>query len=327
MNPTFSSNRIFISHSCDDHEQVLALIDSLEAASFSCWASFRDIPAGALWDKVIEKALREATAAIVFVTQSSIESNYVRAEVDDALSRNQTVIPVIAEDVELPLRWRTLQNIKWSDNSRDLAINAIIEALPQTALNSLRLALDDSGRFEKVRSLILQHAEWLPIEFAMARYYSMRPNTVILPDSPVDFFAARLDTPGPRASLYYLCSPTESPVSSSGGARPHIRKTLTKVRRHLNFLSHPIPSEHELAPTSLFAAEAHKWRMIPPRYTQFSVYLIAGRRHHYEGRALAAREAILGKANRMICQDVKFEARLDLMSYDRLLANASSGKK
>lgn len=321
-NPTFATDHIFISHSSADQPQVLDLINRLRATSLSCWVSFQDIPPGAHWEQSIEKALRAAAAVLVYVTKSSVESDYVRAEVDDAISRNKTVIPIIAENVELPLRWRALQYVRWPDTSRDVAIGAIVETLPQAALESLHQALGDPSQFERAKVLITQHVEWLPMEFRMSHLHTIRINATIFPDSPVDCFAGRLDTPGPRAILYYLCSPTDSPISPSGGARPHIRQVLAKVRSHLDYLSRPMPSEHILAPPTLFASEAHEWRMVPPRYTEFTVHILAGRRRHYDGRALAARELIVAKANRAIFRGANFRGQLDLMSYDRVLSNA-----
>ncbi|PTT91704.1 hypothetical protein DBR42_03355, partial [Pelomonas sp. HMWF004] len=280
------SGNIFLSHASDDLALAEHIARLLEESGVYTWTSFRDIPPGGHRDEAIETALRSAEALVVVVTNSSIQSRQVRAEVDEAIGANKTVVPILVEDVALPLRWRTLQYVRWIENEAQRCVSAIASVLPDRAVTELKIALSDESQFDKVRALILAHPEWLPMEHHMANYYSFRVLPDVCENSPVDCFAARLDTPGPRAILVYLTSPYEGPFSASGGARPHLRRALSKIRLHTEFLGKGLPATHALAPPILFAAEAHQWKYILPQYTGFRVYVVAGRRKHYQGAIL-----------------------------------------
>lgn len=315
--------KIFLSHADADQAITRHIAHFLEEAGVDIWASFRDIIPGAHWDEAIESALSSATALAVVITRSSIESRYVRAEVEAAIAANKTVVPILVEDVVLPLRWRTLQHIRWSTDDAQTCAISIASVLPDRAVAELRAALTNESDFNKVRELVLAHPEWLPMEAQMSHWYSFRVEPEIATDSSVDCFAARLDTPGPRAILVYLTSPYEQPFSASGGARPHLRKALSKIRLHTDFLRRELPAAHPLAPPTLFAAEAHGWEYILPRYTGFRAYIIAGRRTHYQGAMLKVRNLFVAKTNTELFPYDKLRlSAFEVLSYDRLLESA-----
>lgn len=315
--------KIFLSHATADQAVTRHIAQLLEGAGVDTWASFRDITPGAHWDETIEAALRSAAALAVVVTSSSIESRYVRAEVEDAIAANKTVVPILVEDVVLPLRWRTLQHVRWNADDAQTCANAIASVLPDRAVAELRSALTSESDFNKVRELILAHPEWLPMEAYMSNWYSFRVEPEIATNSAVDCFAARLDTPGPRAILVYLTSPYERPFSASGGARPHLRKALSKIRLHIDFLRRELPATHPLAPPTLFAEETHGWKYILPLYTGFRVYVIASRRVHYQGAMLKARNSFVAKTNaELFSFDEHRHCTFEVLSYDRLLESA-----
>jgi len=315
--------KIFLSHATADQAVTRHIAHFLEEAGVDTWISFRDITPGAHWDETIEAALRSAAALAVVVTSASIESRYVRAEVEYAIAANKTVVPILVEEVVLPLRWRTLQHIRWNADGAQACANTIASILPDRAVAELSSALSSGSDFNKVRDLVLAHPEWLPMEAHMSNWYSFRVEPEVVADSTVDCFAARLDTPGPRAILVYLTSPYERPFSASGGARPHLRKSLSKIRRHTDFLRRKLLATHPLAPPTLFAAEAHSWKYILPWYTGFRVYVIAGRRVHYQGAMLEVRNSFVAKANtELFPYDELRLCAFEVLSYDRLLETA-----
>lgn len=316
-------SKVFLSHATADQAVTRHIAYCLQGVGVDTWVSFSDITPGAHWDETIEVALRSAAAVIVVVTSSSIESRYVRAEVEDAIAANKTVVPIVIEDVVLPLRWRTLQHIRWNADDAQSCANAIASILPDKAVAELRTALTIESDFNKVRQLVLAHPEWLPMEAYMSNWYSFRVEPEILTNSTVDCFAARLDTPGPRAILVYLASPYERPFSASGGTRPHLRKALSRICAHTDYLRREIPAAHPLAPPTLFSAEARDWRYILPRYTGLHVYVIAGRRVQYQGAMLKARNSFVARTNADLFPHDKHQlCMFELMSYDHLLESA-----
>src|SRR5258708_5642629 len=105
---------VFLSHSSHDREEAELIYQRLLKCGVDAWASFRDIPPGAEWDKSIQAALDDARFVLIVVSHSSVESSYVRTEVEFALNEGKTVIPILIENVKLPLRWHTLQFVDYT---------------------------------------------------------------------------------------------------------------------------------------------------------------------------------------------------------------------
>jgi hypothetical protein len=317
-------SHVFVSHSKSDKRITEIVCESLAAEGIPTWASFLDIPSGSNWDESIETALRGASAVIVIVSPASVRSDYVRAEVEEAIRRQKTVIPVVTKAADLPLRWRMLQYVKWSSAHAKRCVRQIASGLPQTTASQLREALDNPSRFDDVRALILKHTEWLPLEYYMALDYTFKTNALISAGSRADCFAGRLDTIGPRAYLYYLGSPYRTPIYRSGAPSPHLRELLVTICGHSLRLRTKMGETHQLAPKRLFRAELWGWRETFPYYTSLKVYVIIGRRRHYRGCLRAARERIVAEINKdLFPREPYYGGGFEIMSYDRILDTLS----
>ena len=98
---------IFISYARDDRDRVGVIADGLKAEGFSVWWDPNILP-GATYDDVIEEELDRAKCAIVAWSPNSRTSKFVRAEAGEASDRD-VLIPVILEDVKIPLAFRRIQ--------------------------------------------------------------------------------------------------------------------------------------------------------------------------------------------------------------------------
>lgn len=314
-------DHVFVSHASKDKRATKFICDALNAEGISTWVSFCNIPPGANWDESIESALTQASAVIVVVSPSSVKSRYVRTEVEQAIRTQKTVIPVIIEPTQLPLRWQMLQNVKWNSGRTKALARQIAQGLPHATASELGKALADTSRFNDVKDLILQHAEWLPIEFHMAAHYAYRTKVKILNGSQVDCFAGRIDTMGPRACLYYLGSPYHKPIKASGQPSAQFRELLDTIRIHSKFLSQGIRQTHQLAPKKFFRADRWQWKKDFGVYTVLRINVIIGRRQHYQGTAKTARQRIISEISKeMFCPvDYALGGGFEIMSYDRIL--------
>jgi outer membrane biosynthesis protein TonB len=104
---------IFISYASPDRPFAQKLSHALEQQDFSVWWD-RTIAPGKTFDEVIEAALSEASSVIVVWSKMSVTSQWVRAEAGDAMNRG-ILIPVLHEEVTLPLVFRQIQAAQLSD--------------------------------------------------------------------------------------------------------------------------------------------------------------------------------------------------------------------
>jgi YD repeat-containing protein len=98
---------VFISYAAEDRELTTRIAAYLTSHGWTVWWD-RHIPLGMAFDEVIDQALRDADCAVVLWTKASVASRWVRAEASVA-ARRDILIPVLAEDVEIPLEFRLLQ--------------------------------------------------------------------------------------------------------------------------------------------------------------------------------------------------------------------------
>ena len=98
---------IFISYAREDRERAKELAGVLERRGWSVWWD-RLIPAGGSFNRIIEEELTRAKCVIVLWSRHSVESNYVQNEAGEA-DRRSVLVPVLVEDVRIPLPFRHLQ--------------------------------------------------------------------------------------------------------------------------------------------------------------------------------------------------------------------------
>jgi RND family efflux transporter MFP subunit len=121
---------IFISYSSQDRERVAPLAKALEGNGWDLFWD-RNIPPGKTWDEVIEEAIGDARCIIVVWTAASVNSGWVRAEAEEGLGRN-ILVPVMFEDVKIPLRFRPVQAanlIAWEGDTSDAGYKQLQQAL------------------------------------------------------------------------------------------------------------------------------------------------------------------------------------------------------
>jgi formylglycine-generating enzyme required for sulfatase activity len=99
---------IFLSYATEDRERIWPLVAALEAMG---WSVFWDriIPTGQTWWQVIPQEIRSCRAVIVVWSQQSVESVYVRDELEEGRRRGIRLLPVRVEEVDPPFGFGSLQ--------------------------------------------------------------------------------------------------------------------------------------------------------------------------------------------------------------------------
>ena len=109
---------IFLSYSREDLERVSPLVAALEAEGLSVWWD-RKIAPGESFEEVIDAAIGAASCVLVLWTQHSVASVWVKTEATEGLEKG-TLLPVLLDDVRLPLSFRRVQAanlVGWPDDS------------------------------------------------------------------------------------------------------------------------------------------------------------------------------------------------------------------
>lgn len=91
---------VFISYSSIDRQAAFAACATFEAAGIRCWIAPRDVAAGAEWAEEIINAIEAARIMVLIFSGNSNESRQVRREIELAVSRNLTIMPLRLERIE-----------------------------------------------------------------------------------------------------------------------------------------------------------------------------------------------------------------------------------
>jgi hypothetical protein len=137
---------IFISYAHEDRSRAQTLAQTLEDRGWSIFWD-RTIPIGKTWRETIGRELAEAHCVIVLWSKTSIESDWVAEEADDA-KRRRLLVPVLINDLQPPLGFRSIQTadlVDWDGTEPTLAfrrlmtdIAALIGPPPKEAKNESR---------------------------------------------------------------------------------------------------------------------------------------------------------------------------------------------
>lgn len=136
---TFFPIEIFLSYSRADSDLALSIWDSLKKNDFKLWVDQKDIMKGQRWDTTIEYALNESSIFLVIVSEHSLKSNYVLDEISFALDEGKTIIPLLKDEVKLPLRLRRFQHINFINdytkaiNELEIQLNIELRKIPDNS--------------------------------------------------------------------------------------------------------------------------------------------------------------------------------------------------
>ncbi|MFV9631506.1 MAG: TIR domain-containing protein [Methanosarcinales archaeon] len=108
-------SKIFISYASEDRPRAKIIAEALEHQGYSVWWDV-DIPPGKTFDNTIKVELDAAKCIIVLWSRKSVLSDWVKEESSEGVKR-KILIPVLIDDVEIPLGFKRIQAarlIDWS---------------------------------------------------------------------------------------------------------------------------------------------------------------------------------------------------------------------
>lgn len=129
--------RVFFSYSHTDKPLVQKLAGRLRASGVEVWIDESEIKIGDSLIQKIEWGLDSADFVVFVVSSSSLQSEWARRELNVALTRavsgegGASLLPILAEDVELPPLLRTLKYLDLRDGNTERATRQLMEAIQQ----------------------------------------------------------------------------------------------------------------------------------------------------------------------------------------------------
>jgi hypothetical protein len=91
---------VFISYSSHDKVAADAACAALEASGVRCWIAPRDITPGTEWGEAIIGAINQCRAMVLIFSANANDSPQIRREVERAVSKGVSVIPLRIQDIE-----------------------------------------------------------------------------------------------------------------------------------------------------------------------------------------------------------------------------------
>lgn len=86
--------KVFISYSSQDRKDIDWAIELLSQLGIPYWRAPEMIPVGSNYAKEIPRAIKECDVFLLFVSRASQESIWVEKEIDSAINRRKSIVPV-----------------------------------------------------------------------------------------------------------------------------------------------------------------------------------------------------------------------------------------
>lgn len=92
---------VFVSYAREDLERVRPWVEELKNGGVSAFFDMESLICGMNWQDEIAKAIHSARLVIVFLSRSSLASDFVPKELSLSLEMKKTILPVLLEKIEV----------------------------------------------------------------------------------------------------------------------------------------------------------------------------------------------------------------------------------
>jgi hypothetical protein len=107
---------VFISYSSEDKTTANAVCATLEGMGIRCWIAPRDVVAGVEYAEALVDAIHHSRLMVLVFSYRSNDSPHVLREVERAVSRGLSIIPLRIEDVPLSKSMEHyISSVHWLD--------------------------------------------------------------------------------------------------------------------------------------------------------------------------------------------------------------------
>jgi hypothetical protein len=175
---TDKEKRVFISHSFEDSAMAARIQKCLDENGIPVWSQINNVKSGEELFSEIEKAIQTSEFMIVLLSANSTKSKWLNTELNLAIFKNITVIPILINDCEIP---QVLKNYEIID-IRDNNINKLWSLFSQLSVASeIDFSKLTSSSFENMVTDLLRSLSFYDVrtEFTTAsERTSSRPDII-----------------------------------------------------------------------------------------------------------------------------------------------------
>ncbi|HUP93378.1 MAG TPA: toll/interleukin-1 receptor domain-containing protein [Burkholderiales bacterium] len=90
---------VFVSYASPDRDLAFRIVAYLEKENIACWVAPRDVPPGLEYGDAILRGIEQSRACVLVLSEHSNDSQFVRKEVERAVSKSKPVLPVRIREV------------------------------------------------------------------------------------------------------------------------------------------------------------------------------------------------------------------------------------
>lgn len=127
--------RIFISYAYADHDLAASIARRLQQRDYLVWFEFDTLTSNYFVPQIDQEIQRAADegAFLTLLTPQSVANDYCRGELERALERGATVLPVLVGDTQLPPVWQFLLDNRYCfhlpQDPPDLFIDRLVDEI------------------------------------------------------------------------------------------------------------------------------------------------------------------------------------------------------
>ena len=119
----------FVSYSRADSSIVHAIVAKLRANSFRCWMDVDGISSGEVFIQAIAGAISSSYAVVIFWSEHSSHSSWIKNEIEFAIQRRKVIVPVLIDDSDPGVFFPELRALQYVVCRHSEQINVCVERI------------------------------------------------------------------------------------------------------------------------------------------------------------------------------------------------------
>ncbi len=162
---------IFISYSRQDTETAQKLIADLNKAGHACWIDTTKIKGGDQWIMTISEGIINSYAFVPILSQTAMDSTWVRKEVLWAVDRKKLIVPMFIENVfEHPFFFllKDVQGVTVFDSNYEMAVAKLLSYLPNPTLADVDVTEAELDGDDTTETLTISEPRAIPRKLELA---------------------------------------------------------------------------------------------------------------------------------------------------------------